>query len=547
MDNGELTDAENPARSALRTLTAKALALLLVVVATVAVVAYFAGTEVYARTVEKELSKRGEAMTKLLEQHQQLRLALSLKREEDARNVAIDIQKADVAYVLLLDSDGRVLGGAGETEQLDVANVAREPLGETQQGDIHRFTYEVARSNEGAKGDPSGLDFATGDDPERKKALGRIVLGLSARQARESLGVQTLVTVSVTAVVLVIAFLWFFTTIARRLNRMGVFAERVAGGDLVTDLEDVSHDEIGRLARSLTEMTQRTGTMVARMQDAASALARVSAEILTSSSQQGQSATKQATSVAETGATVAELRETFNQAAERAQAVIDLAKKSEESTSSGRLAVEESIGAMGSIRDQVIAISRTMIGLVERTNQIGTIIDAVNDLAEQSNVLALNAAIEAAKAGDQGRGFAVVAREVRNLAERSKDSTAQVRTILQDIEKASREALGVIEEGTRKTQAGVELATKAGESIFHLDRAINESSTAAKQIAASTRQQAVGVEQIWQAMREIDRAVNENASGIRQLESASKNMKSLSDQMAQLVTQYRVEREEAGS
>jgi len=92
----------------------------------------------------------------------------------------------------------------------------------------------------------------------------------------------------------------------------------------------------------------------------------------------------------------------------------------------------------------------------------------------------------------------------------------------------------------------VELATKAGESIFHLDRAINESSTAAKQIAASTRQQAVGVEQIWQAMREIDRAVNENASGIRQLESASKNMKALSDEMAQLVTQYRVERGEEG-
>jgi methyl-accepting chemotaxis protein len=308
------------------------------------------------------------------------------------------------------------------------------------------------------------------------------------------------VTILVTAVVLVLAFLWFFTTIARRLNRMGKFAERVAAGDLVTDLDDGTNDEIGRLARALTEMTQRTGTMVARMQDAANSLARVSAEILTSSSQQGQSATKQATSVAETGATVAELRETFNQAAERAQAVIDLAKKSEESTSSGRLAVEESIGAMGSIRDQVIAISRTMIGLVERTNQIGTIIDAVNDLAEQSNVLALNAAIEAAKAGDQGRGFAVVAREVRNLAERSKDSTAQVRSILQDIEKASREALGVIEEGTRKTQAGVELATKAGESIFHLDRAINESSTAAKQIAASTRQQAVGVEQIWQAI-----------------------------------------------
>src|SRR5262249_61298968 len=103
-----------------------------------------------------------------------------------------------------------------------------------------------------------------------------------------------------------------------------------------------------------------------------------------------------------------------------------------------------------------------------------------------------------------------------------------------------REALGVIEEGTRKTQVGMELANRAGQSIATLDRAINESSTAAKQIASSTRQQAVGVEQIWQAMREIDRVVNESASGIRQLESASRNMKELSNQLTQLVAQYQV-------
>jgi methyl-accepting chemotaxis protein len=220
--------------------------------------------------------------------------------------------------------------------------------------------------------------------------------------------------------------------------------------------------------------------------------------------------------------------------------VIDLAKRSEESTSTGKRAVEQSVSAMESIKDQVAAISKVMSGLVERTNQIGTIIDAVNDLAEQSNVLALNAAIEAAKAGEQGRGFAVVAREVRSLAERSKDSTAQVRAILQDIEKASREAQAVIEEGTRVTQGGVELASRAGESISLLDNAIGESSTAAKQIAASTRQQAVGVEQIWQAMRDIDRAVNEAATGIRQLEGASRNMKDLSNQLTQLVAQYQV-------
>jgi methyl-accepting chemotaxis protein len=85
----------------------------------------------------------------------------------------------------------------------------------------------------------------------------------------------------------------------------------------------------------------------------------------------------------------------------------------------------------------------------------------------------------------------------------------------------------------------MDLASRAGQSIGLLDQAISESSTAAKQIAASTRQQAVGVDQIWQAMRDIDRTVNETASGTRQLEAASKNMKELAEQMASLVTQYR--------
>src|SRR5439155_8907767 len=151
------------------------------------------------------------------------------------------------------------------------------------------------------------------------------------------------------------------------------------------------------------------------------------------SSRQAGNASKQAASVTEMGATVAELRETFNQATTKAEGVIDLARRSEESSSGGSEAVKQSIDGMMHIREQVAAIAHTIDGLVQRTDQIDAIIDVVNDLAEQSNVLALNAGIEAARAGEHGRGFAVVAREVRSLAERSKESTAQVRGILLDI------------------------------------------------------------------------------------------------------------------
>ena len=244
---------------------------------------------------------------------------------------------------------------------------------------------------------------------------------------------------------------------------------------------------------------------------------------------------------------MAQLRENFGQAADRAQAVIELAQRSEESTTTGKGSVEESVVAMVQIRDQVTAMSATITRLVERTAQIRGIIDTVNDLAEQSNVLAVNAGIEAAKAGEHGKGFAVIAREVRNLASHSKESTAQVSAMLKDIERATEDTLRAIDEGTRRTQAGMDLAHRAGEAIAVLDRAINDSSAAARQIAASTRQQAEGVDLIWQAMRNIDRAVNEGASGIRNIESVSRNMKQLSEQMAELVSRYRVSQDDSGA
>jgi methyl-accepting chemotaxis protein len=536
-------------------LRARALFLLAGAVVLVATVSALLIGPLVARSFDDQVARRGVVTVGILEQHQALRLALSLRNAEEARRVAADLLSGDgdLTYVILLDGNDKVLGSAVRDEEPgaaeaaakrhlhDLANVAGDEA-QAHTNAVYRFSRVVKREQLAQDDD---LAMFAGGAVGEEKPLGTILLGLSAAAARENLRLVTMVTIALIGGVLTLTFLVFFSRIAGRLRRMSAFAAKVAGGDLSSRLEDLGNDEIGQLADSLQEMTRRTGAMVGRLQQAAQSVARVSTELLGSSSQQGEAATRQAASVAETGATVAELRETFTQASDRAQAVIDLAQRSEESTTSGRASVDESVQAMEQIRDQVGAMSGTITSLVERTAQISSIIDTVNDLAEQSNVLALNAAIEAAKAGEHGRGFAVVAREVRSLAERSKDSTAQVRLILKDIEKATGEAMRAIEEGSRRSNSGMALAHRAGEAIGLLDRAINDSSTAARQIAASTRQQAVGVDQIWQAMRDIDRAVNESASGIKQIELVSRNLKELSEQMAELVSRYRVTRDAA--
>jgi methyl-accepting chemotaxis protein len=402
---------------------------------------------------------------------------------------------------------------------------------------IRRFTQAVVATETGG----GGLELpGVPGETKKDQLLGYLVMGIRADRAGRAVAVMSFKTVLVTGIFLLGGFITFFLLMSARARRMIKFAETLAVGRLGAVLHDRSRDELGRLATALGELRERTLGVMLQLRDASTALASAASEVVRSADAQRGRANRQVASVAETGATVTELRQTFLQAKTKAEGVIELATASEKSSADGDHAVQQSVRAMEQMRDQVETTARTLASLVTRTHQIGAIIDVVNDLSEQSNMLALNAAIEAARAGEAGRGFAVVAREVRLLAERSQQSTAQVQAILADIEKAARESTAVVEESRRRAEAGLELAKSAGGTIRQLTLAIAESSTAAMQIAASTRQQGVGVEQIWQAMQEIDKSTQEATAGIQQLLEASKEINAHSDRMLSIVKQYRI-------
>ena len=529
-----------------RSLWAQTILLLVVALSASAVTVGPFAAKRFNEQFDQELTKRGDATVRTLEKHSDLRLAISISDEKQAAPILAGIAAGDesVKYVAILGPTKNLIASAPPgllpdelSRQLE-AHFAARPTDE-----LKRFTQPVAR----AKDQPGGLDFGLPDAAKAEKKddlLGYVVLGLDRERSHQRAQIQALSSIGFTALVIFTAFiLMYFRWVARRLFRMVEFAQAVADGELRNTLDDPVEDDLGRLAAALSAMSQRTSKVVAQLVEAARQLGSGSSEVFESSSRQATNAAKQAFSVGEMGSTVAELRETFNQATAKAESVIELARRSEESSTGGANAVKESIDGMVHIRDQVAAIAQTITGLVQRTDQIDAIIDVVNDLAEQSNVLALNAGIEAARAGEHGRGFAVVAREVRNLAERSKESTSQVRTILQDIKLAGRDAVRAIEEGSRRAQNGMQVADAAGDAIRRLGEAIAASSASAMQIASSTRQQSVGVEQIWQATKDIDRSAKETASGIQQLETAAAGMKQLSSTMAEIVGRYRILRD----
>ncbi|MBL6985887.1 MAG: MCP four helix bundle domain-containing protein [Methylobacter sp.] len=260
-----------------------------------------------------------------------------------------------------------------------------------------------------------------------------------------------------------------------------------------------------------------------------------SAEILATTTQVAAGSAETATAVSETTATVEEVKQTVQMASQKAKRVSDSAQQVATISETGRQAVEELIAGMERIREQTAAAAESIVRLSEQSQVIGEIILTVNDLAEQSNLLAVNAAIEAAKAGEQGKGFAVVAQEIKSLAEQSKQATTQVRAILGDIQKATGAAVMATDLSGKAVDAGVRQSDTAGEAIRMLADSISEAAQAALQIAASSQQQLVGMDQVALAMENIKQAITQNMVGTKQSEVAALNLHAQGVKLRQLI------------
>jgi len=329
-----------------------------------------------------------------------------------------------------------------------------------------------------------------------------------------------------------------FNRMTRSLRDMAGVAGQIAAGDLRAQPKPQSDKDV--LGNAFAAMIENLRRVLADLSEAANVLGASSSEIVASTTQFAANATETAVAVTETTATVEEVRQTAQVSSEKARSVSDSAQKAAAISLEGRAATEATGGDIERIQEQMESIAESMVRLSEQSRDIGAIIATVDDLAQQSNLLAVNAAIEAAKAGDQGKGFAVVAQEVKNLAEQSRQATNQVRTILKDIQKATSAAVMATEQGSKAVETGVRQSARAGEAILTLSDSVDEAAQAATQIAASSQQQLVGMDQVVMAMESIKQASGQNVDGARQLEVAAHDVNELGQRLKQLVERYQV-------
>ncbi|HLV33797.1 MAG TPA: methyl-accepting chemotaxis protein [Spirillospora sp.] len=324
------------------------------------------------------------------------------------------------------------------------------------------------------------------------------------------------------------------------------FVQQVTSGDLTTRLQvdeeaNTVSSDLYQLGVSLNTMVESLSHMAQQIRAAATAVLNASLEIQAATRQQAASATEQSAAVTQTVTTVEEVETTVEQTAERARAVADSSRASRDVSYHGQSAIADIIQGMQVIQQRVENIAGTILKLSEHTQQIEEIIGTVNEIADQSKLLALNASIEAARAGENGRGFSVVALEVRKLAEQSREATARVQSILNEIQQATNTAVMVTEEGSKSAAAGMLLVERAGSAIQTLTAKLEEASQAAVQIAASTQQQTNGMQQLAAAMMQIRQASIQAAASTQQTEQSAHNIIETAHQLEQAAARYKLE------
>ncbi len=317
------------------------------------------------------------------------------------------------------------------------------------------------------------------------------------------------------AVVLFIGFGYFIAKlIATPLTEAVGVLDQVAEGDLTVRLDLTTTDEVGRMAESLNRATEAMRTALSEVRQSAESMSAASTQLASSSEELASGAQEQASSLQETTATLEELTSTVKQNADNAKQANQVASASREVAERGGQVVSQAVEAMG----QINASSKSIVD----------IITTIDEIAFQTNLLALNAAVEAARAGEQGRGFAVVATEVRNLAQRSATSAKEIKRLIQD--------------SVHKVENGSTLVTKSGENLCEIVGSVKKVTDIVAEIAAASREQSVGIEQVSKAMQQMDQVTQTNSSQTEELSATAQSLSAHARQLQALVERFKVER-----
>jgi len=323
--------------------------------------------------------------------------------------------------------------------------------------------------------------------------------------------------------------------IMRLLDEMGSLAE----GDL-TVKTTVSEDITGAIADSVNYAIDELRTLVTTINETSEQVSSSAQETQTTARHLADAAKAQAHRISTATSAINQIASSMDDVSKNSAESADVAERSVQIASRGAEVVRETISGMDSIRDQIQETSKRIKRLGESSQEIGSIVELINDIAEQTNILALNAAIQAASAGEAGRGFAVVADEVQRLAERSASATKRIETLVQTIQSDTNEAVNSMEQTTAEVVAGARKAEDAGSALGDIERVSHDLSALIQNISAAARQQSIAATDISQSMNAIQEITSQTSQGASQTAESIGYLAQLASDLRRSVAHFKL-------
>ncbi|WP_426142271.1 methyl-accepting chemotaxis protein [Pseudomonas sp. DWP3-1-2] len=407
---------------------------------------------------------------------------------------------------------------------------------------LKAYQAAVAQYRDAQQASKEALAIMTKEGEDLLDTSEKLTTDQYAKRKADSQQAQSMLTiVTVLALLFGVIAAWVITRqiVAPLLQTLNI-VERVASGDLSNNLTVDRKDELGRLQGSIQRMTVSLRELIGGIRDGVTQIASAAEQLSAVTEQTSAGVNSQKSETDQVATAMHEMTATVQEVARNAEEASEAAVAADQQAREGDRVVNEAIAQIERLAAEVGNSTEAMGELKRESDKIGSVLDVIKSVAQQTNLLALNAAIEAARAGEAGRGFAVVADEVRSLAQRTQKSTEEIEQLISGLQSGTQQVATIMDNSRELTVSSVELTRRAGSSLENITRTVSAIQAMNQQIAAAAEEQSATAEEINRSILNVRDVSEQTSAASEETAASSVELARLGNHLQVLVSKFRV-------